>query len=114
MLEKFIPAIVTRKSKETVLLLLSPPSERNKQRYGECTVCTITMLITNVEGRSFILLFVRHLSRIPEFVVVGGEDVNRKWLLLAIVKMGTALPIVLWYGMLCVSDSIHSSPYIQG
>ena len=25
----------------------------------------ITMLITNVEGRSFILLFVRHLSRMP-------------------------------------------------
>jgi len=38
-------------------------------------------LITHVEGRSFILLFVRHLSRLPEFVVVvGGEDVNRKWL----------------------------------
>ena len=35
----------------------------------------------NVEGRSFILLFFRHLSRMPEFVVVvGGEEVNRKWL----------------------------------
>ena len=35
----------------------------------------------NVEGRSFILLFVRHLSRMPVFVVVGGgEEVNRKWL----------------------------------
>ena len=37
-------------------------------------------LITNVEGRSFILLFVRHLSECLSFVVVGGEDVNRKWL----------------------------------
>ena len=43
-------------------------------------VCTITMLITNVEGRSFILLFVRHLSEYLSFVVGGGEDVNRKWL----------------------------------
>jgi len=36
----------------------------------------------NVEGCSFILLFVRHLSQMPEFVVVvgGGEEVNRKWL----------------------------------
>jgi len=35
----------------------------------------------NVEGRSFILLFIRHLSRIPEFVVVvGGADINQKWL----------------------------------
>jgi len=36
----------------------------------------------NVEGRSFILLSVRHLSPIPEFVVVavGGEELNRKWL----------------------------------
>jgi len=34
----------------------------------------------NLEGRSFILLFVRHLSRMPEFAVVGGEDVNRKLL----------------------------------
>ena len=67
-------------------LLLSPLSERNKQRDGECAVvhrvCAITMLITNVEGRSFILLFVRHLSECFSFVVVvvGGEDVNRKWL----------------------------------
>ena len=78
------PAIVTRKWKETILLLLSPQSERNKQRDGECDVmhrvCAITMLITNVEGRSFILRFGRHLSQMPEFVVVGGEDVNRKWL----------------------------------
>ena len=37
-------------------------------------------LITHVEGRSFILLFVRHLSECLNFVVVGGEDVNRKWL----------------------------------
>ena len=36
----------------------------------------------NAEGRSFILLFIRYLSRIRGFVVVvgGGEDVNRKWL----------------------------------
>jgi len=36
----------------------------------------------NVEGRSFILLFVCHLSRMPEFVVVvdGDEEVNWKWL----------------------------------
>jgi len=39
------------------------------------------MLITNVEGRSFILLFVRHLSECFSFVVGGGgEDVNQKWL----------------------------------
>ena len=50
----------------------------------------------------------------PEFVVVGGEDVNRKWLLLAIVEMGTAPPIVPGYDMLCASDWIHSPPYIQG
>ena len=31
----------------------------------------------NVEGRNFILLFVRHLSRMPEFVFVfGGEEAN--------------------------------------
>ena len=80
----FFPAIVNRKSKETILLLLSPPSETNKQRDGECAVvhrvCAITMLITHVEGRSFILFFVRHLSECLSFVVVGGEDVNRKWL----------------------------------
>ena len=35
----------------------------------------------NVEGRSFILLFVRHLSECLSSVVVGGgEEVNRKWL----------------------------------
>ena len=34
--------------------------------------------------------------------------------LLVIVEMGTALPIVLGYDMLCASDSIHSPPYIQG
>ena len=43
----------------------------NKLRDGECAVvhrvCAITMLITNVEGRSFILLFVRHLSRMLLF-----------------------------------------------
>jgi len=39
------------------------------------------LLITNVEGRSFILLFVHHLSECFSFFVVGGgEDVNRKWL----------------------------------
>jgi len=32
----------------------------------------------NVEERGFILLFICHLSQIPEFVVVGGEDVNWK------------------------------------
>ena len=40
----------------------------------------VCALQVNVEGRSFILLFVRYLSRIPEFVVGGGEEVNRKWL----------------------------------
>ena len=34
----------------------------------------------NVERHSFILLFVRHLSGIPEFVGGGVEEVNRKWL----------------------------------
>ena len=76
--------IVNRKSKETILLLLSPPLERKKELDGECAVvlrvCAITMLITNVEGRSFILLFVRHLSECFSFVVSVGEDVNRKWL----------------------------------
>ena len=33
--QDFFPGVVTRKSKETILLL-SPPSERNKQRDGEC------------------------------------------------------------------------------
>ena len=103
---RFFPAFsVNQKSKETILLLLWPPSERKKQRDGECGVvhgvCAITMLITNVEGRSFIQLFVRHLSECLSFVVVGGE-------------LGTALPIGLRYCMLCASDSIHSPPYIQG
>ena len=48
---RFFPGVVTRKSKETILLSLSPQSERNKQRDGECAavhrVCAITMLITN-------------------------------------------------------------------
>ena len=34
-------------------------------------------LITNVEG---LHLFVRHISECLSFAVVGGEDVNRKWL----------------------------------
>ena len=75
---------IDRKSKETILLLLLLPSERKKQRDGECAVvhrvCATTMLITNVEGRSLILLFVCHLSECFSFVVVGGEDVNRKWI----------------------------------
>ena len=37
-------------------------------------------LITHVEGRSFILLFVHHLSECFSFVVGGGEEVNWKWL----------------------------------
>ena len=56
-------------------------AERNKQRDGECAVmhhvCAITMLITNVEGRSFILLFVRNL---PQTLVL---------LLLLVVKTST-------------------------
>jgi len=43
-------------------------------------VCAITMLITNVEGRSFILLFVAIFLKCLSFVGGGGEDVNRKWL----------------------------------
>ena len=34
----------------------------------------------NVEGRSFILLFVIFLKCLSFVVVGGGEDVNRKWL----------------------------------
>ena len=71
---------------ETILLLLSPPSERRKQRDGECAVvhgvCAITMLITNIEGSSFSLLFVRHLSRMPQFS-------NALVLLLLLVKRST-------------------------
>jgi len=54
---------------DDITVVLSPPSERNKQRDGECAVvhgvCAITMFITNVEGHSFIWLFVRHLSQMP-------------------------------------------------
>ena len=80
------PGIVTRKSKETILLLLLPQSERNKQRDGECKkhlrLCNKhAHHKRNVDSHSFILLFVHHLSRIPEFVVVvGSEEVNWKWL----------------------------------
>ena len=47
------------------------PAKTNKQRDGQ----------RNVEGRSFTLLTVRHLSRNVDVVVVGsGEEVKRKWL----------------------------------
>jgi len=82
---RFFPGVVNRKSKESILLLLSSQSERNKKRDGECAVLHHVVCNKhvhhkrNVEGRSFILLFVRHLSRMPEFVVVvGSEEVNRK------------------------------------
>jgi len=76
--------------------LLSQPSERNKQRDGECAVvhrvCPITMLTTDGEGRSFILLFVHHLSRMPEFVLLlVVVKLQPEVALLAIVEMGTPL-----------------------
>ena len=92
---------------------------RNKQttrwRMRRCAsrLCH-NQLITNVEGRSFILLFVRHLSRIPEFCCCCWWRRQQEVALLAIAEMGTAPPIVPGYDMLCASDSIHSPPYIQG
>jgi len=50
----------------------------------------------------------------PEFVVVGGEEINQKWYLLPLVEMGTAPPITPGYDMLCANDSICSPPYILG
>ena len=65
----------------TVVVAAVRKKQTTRWRMRRCTcVCAITMLITNVEGRSFILLFGRHLSECFSFVVVGGEDVNRKWL----------------------------------
>ena len=56
-------------------------NHRNQERYFALCLChNHAHHKQNVEGRSFILLFVRHLSRMPEFVVGGGEEVNRKWL----------------------------------
>jgi len=55
--------------------------ETTRWRMRRCASCLCSNHAhhkRNVEGRSSILLFVRHLSRMPEFVVVGGEEVNRK------------------------------------
>ena len=80
-------------------------------------VCAITMLITNVEVRSFILLlpsFSNALVLLLLLVMVATTNKKKEVDLLAIVEMGTALPIVLGYDMLCASDSIHSPPYNKG
>ena len=65
----------------TVVVAAVRKKETTRWRMRRCAsrLCH-NQLITNVERRSFILLFVRHLSQMPEFVVVGGEDVNWKWL----------------------------------
>ena len=65
----------------TVVVAAVRKKYTKRWRMRRCTsrLCH-NQLITNVEGRSFILLFVRHLSECFSFVVVGGEDVNRKWL----------------------------------
>ena len=48
---RLFPGVVNRRSKETILLLLSPQSEINKQCDGEGAVvhriCAITMLVIN-------------------------------------------------------------------
>jgi len=52
-------------------------------------------LVTNVEGRSFILLFIRHLSRMLLFCCCCWWRREPEVALLTIVEMGTALPILL-------------------
>ena len=84
---RFFPGVVTRKSKETILLL-SPPSERNKQRW-RMRRCASRLCHNhahhkrNVEGRNFILLFVRHLSQMLLLLVVkrstGSGSISNGW-----------------------------------
>ena len=98
----------------TVVVAAVRKKETTRWRMRRCAsrLCH-NQLITHVEGRSFILLFVRHLSRMLLFCCCWWWRREPEVALLAIVEMGTAPPIVPGYDMLCASDSSHSPPYIQ-